>query len=168
MKIIIAVDDSPSSSELVRTVASRKWPADVNFKILTVLEPVCVSYADLSISEYAQTATEIHARRKTASRHHCEAIRHKLEEAIPSSSIHYEVREGAPWAEIVTAAVEWSADKIMVGEHSRDVCPHNMLGSVSHAVVNQAPCSVEVVSIARHSKKHEHAAAILAHDKAKV
>lgn len=160
MKIIIAVDDSPSSSELVRTITSRKWPQDVNFKILTVLEPSCVSYADLSISEYAQTAAEIYAKRKAAARHHCEAIRHKLEEAIATASVHYEVREGAPWAEIVTAAVEWSADKIMIGVHSKDVCPHNMLGSVSRAVVNHSPCSVEVVSTAHHRRKHAVAGAV--------
>lgn len=160
MKIIIAVDDSPSSSELVRTITSRKWPQDVNFKILTVLEPSCVSYADLSISEYAHTAAEIYAKRKAAARHHCEAIRHKLEEAIATASIHYEVREGAPWAEIVTAAVEWSADKIMIGVHSKDVCPHNMLGSVSRAVVNHSPCSVEVVSTGHHRKKHAVAGAV--------
>jgi nucleotide-binding universal stress UspA family protein len=160
MKIIIAVDDSPSSSELVRTITSRKWPQDVNFKILTVLEPSCVSYADLSISEYAHTAAELYTKRKAAARHHCEAIRHKLEEAIGSASVHYEVREGAPWAEIVTAAVEWSADKIMIGVHSRDVCPHNMLGSVSRAVVNHSPCSVEVVSTAHHRRKHAVAGAV--------
>ena len=160
MKIIIAVDDSPSSSELVRSIISRKWPQDVNFKILTVLEPSCVSYADLSISEYAHTAAEIYNKRKAAARHHCEAIRHKLEEAIATASIHYEVREGAPWAEIVTAAVEWSADKIMIGVHSKDVCPHNMLGSVSRAVVNHSPCSVEVVSTAHHRRKHAVAGAV--------
>ncbi|MBP6743598.1 universal stress protein [bacterium] len=160
MKIIIAVDDSPSSSELVRTITSRKWPQDVNFKILTVLEPSCVSYADLSISEYAHTAAELYTKRKAAARHHCEAIRHKLEEAIATASIHYEVREGAPWAEIVTAAVEWSADKIMIGVHSKDVCPHNMLGSVSRAVVNHSPCSVEVVSTAHHRRKHAVAGAV--------
>ena len=160
MKIIIAVDDSPSSSELVSTITSRKWPQDVNFKILTVLEPSCVSYADLSISEYAHTAAELYTKRKAAARHHCEAIRHKLEEAIATASIHYEVREGAPWAEIVTAAVEWSADKIMIGVHSKDVCPHNMLGSVSRAVVNHSPCSVEVVSTAHHRRKHAVAGAV--------
>lgn len=162
MKIIIAVDDSPSSSELIRSVISRKWPADTNFKILTVLEPSCVSYADLSISEYAHTAAEIYTKRKAAARHHCEAMRHKLEESIAGSSVHYEVRDGAPWAEIVTAAVEWSADKIMIGVHSRDVCPHNMLGSVSRAVVNHAPCSVEVVSTVHQRKKHAAAGAVAA------
>jgi nucleotide-binding universal stress UspA family protein len=96
MKIIIAVDDSPSSSELIRSVISRKWPADTNFKILTVLEPSCVSYADMSISEYAHTAAEIYAKRK----------------------------------------------------------------AVSRAVVNHAPCSVEVVSTVHQRKKHAKAGAV--------
>lgn len=161
MKIIIAVDDSPSSGELIRSVMGRKWPADVNFKILTVLEPTCVSYADLSVSEYAHTASEIYTKRKAAARHHCEAMRHKLEEAVSSASVHFEVREGAPWAEIVSAAVEWSADKILIGAHSKDVCPHNMIGSVSRTVANHAPCSVEVVSTAPHRNKHGRASAVV-------
>ena len=108
------------------------------FKVLSVVEPV-----EMSEEDDIESATN--RNRRKAVEHMCAEVRHKLQEAIPDAIVHFEVRSGKPVAEIIEAAVDWSADRILIGAHGRDVCPHNLLGSVSRAVAQEAPCTVEVV-----------------------
>jgi nucleotide-binding universal stress UspA family protein len=56
-----------------------------------------------------------------------------------------DVNEGAPAPEIVGAAARHEADLIVMGCRGRKGMGRVMLGSVSHAVAHQAPCSVLVV-----------------------
>jgi len=145
MKVIVAIDDSPHSVELINSVVSRKWPANVEFKILTVIEPICNCFDDSAAANFSETIAEINLSRKKAVQTMNEKIWHKLEKHIPGAAIHCETRLGIPRIEIINAAGEWQADRILLGSHGYDVCPHNIMGSVSRAVVNHAPCSVEVV-----------------------
>ena len=60
-------------------------------------------------------------------------------------SVETVVREGDPRTVIVDEATEWRADLIVVGSHGHTGLKRLLLGSVAHAVVAHAPCSVEVV-----------------------
>ncbi len=143
MKVIVAIDDSPYSGNVVDAVLHRKWPKDTLFKVLTVVEPLCCDdYADC---EAASLISELNERRKKSSMRLCERIRHRIEYAFPDLNVHIDVREGLPRTQIVNAAVDWAADKILLGAHGKDVCPHNLLGSVSRSVALQSPCSIEIV-----------------------
>jgi len=57
----------------------------------------------------------------------------------------YEVREGSPKASLIEAIREWEADLVVVGSHGMTHLERMFLGSVSHALVTHAPCSVEIV-----------------------
>jgi nucleotide-binding universal stress UspA family protein len=140
MKIILAVDDSAYSKEVVSSVSERDWPLDTQFKILTVLEPL-----DCLGEKYEDMIHGVDAKRKKAIEHLCQATREKLVATIPGAIIHYEIRAGNPKNEIIDAAAEWSADRIIVGAHGQRGCPHNLLGSVSRTVAGCAPCTVEIV-----------------------
>jgi nucleotide-binding universal stress UspA family protein len=61
--------------------------------------------------------------------------------------VHFEIRHGSPKTEIIRTATEWEANRILIGAHGHNVCPHNLMGSVSRAVAEHAPCSVEIVKI---------------------
>ncbi len=145
MKIILAIDDSPTSDKVVDSVLERDWPANTEFKIITVLEPVCVSFKDVTISEFSHTAAEIYEQRKNDAGHLCEKVCKKIESTFPQTSTVYQIKDGAPWAEIVKEAEAWSADSILVGSHGKDICPTNRPGSVGRAVVEHSPCSVTVI-----------------------
>jgi len=62
--------------------------------------------------------------------------------AVPVKA--HEVR-GTPGSAIVDEAAEWGADLIVVGSHGHGFWGRTLLGSVSDAVVHDAPCSVMVV-----------------------
>lgn len=153
MKVILAIDDSPYSAQVVDSVAGRCWPANVDFKILTVLEPLCGCLDDDILSDFSDTLSALHDRRMSAAQCLGEKVRHRVESTIPGARAHCEIREGLPRKEIIDAAVDWPADRILVGGHGRDVCPRSLIGSVSRAVVNHAPCSVEIVRPEAHRKK---------------
>jgi nucleotide-binding universal stress UspA family protein len=78
-------------------------------------------------------------------------VAHERVEAIiegldrSSTAIVGQVREGAPWREIVLAAREGQVDLIVMGTHGRRGLPHALLGSVAEKVVRTAPCPVLVV-----------------------
>jgi len=57
----------------------------------------------------------------------------------------YETRLGDVAEEIITAAVEWEADLIVMGSHGRTGLGRVVLGSVARNVLHHAPCSVLIV-----------------------
>lgn len=61
-------------------------------------------------------------------------------------TLHFHTRLGKADEQILELALEARADRIIVGRHSLD---HHQkkLGGISAAVVNRAPCTVEVVQI---------------------
>lgn len=94
---------------------------------------------------WQQPLGEIEAERRQSLKESCISVRDQLLSKIPKAIVHFEIREGQPQSQIIDAAVEWSADKIIVGAKSRLGCDRFMIGSVSNAVANHAPCSVEIV-----------------------
>lgn len=140
MKVIVAIDDSPYSDELMKAVSSRQWGADTEFRILFVLE----SHDDL-LNYLGEFGGEYNEKRKKAATKVCKGYKETLEQSVPNSLVYYDIRTGSPKAEIIDAAVEWSADKILIGSHGHRSCPHNLLGSVSRAITMHAPCTVEVI-----------------------
>lgn len=143
MKVIVAIDDAHYSALVLNKICKRHWPQNVEFKILHVLDtPLAGEYGN---GEWVElTALAQNARRQFAQKLASDA-RLKLMDSIPGAIVHFEIREGNPNAEIVDAAAQWEADKIIVGAHGRDWCPHFFLGSVSKSVANHAPCSVEII-----------------------
>jgi nucleotide-binding universal stress UspA family protein len=142
MKAIIAIDDSPISSEVLESVLRRRWPEHTQVKIITVLPPMQLPADD---PDFADGLNKISEERNMRARHFCDRVRSRILQKDPTLMVHFDIREGAPAAEILNAAVEWTADKIYVGCHRKDFSSGNPLGSVSLNVALYAPCSVEIV-----------------------
>lgn len=141
MKVIIALDDSPHSNRLLNDVSRRKWPEHTEFRIVNVLEPICSDCAP----ELEKASAQVQKKRMQAADQLCQHARQRIEHEIPTSKVHYEIRNGDACCELVSSASEWDADKLLLGAHARSTCPHNVLGSVSRSVSLHAPCHVEVV-----------------------
>lgn len=59
--------------------------------------------------------------------------------------VQFMVRDGKPYAEIIRAAQDTSADLIVMSSHGRGRLAELLLGSTTDRVVQKAPCSVLVV-----------------------
>lgn len=143
MKIIICIDDSPFSERVLETASRRHWPKDTQFKLLNVIEPFCVDEDEER--EYNRIFSEVYSKRKEHAINMCARARKHLEAKVPDCHVHYEIKEGDAKNQIIQAAVDWEADRILIGAHGRAVCPHNLLGSVSRTVAAHAPCGVEII-----------------------
>ena len=141
-KVILAIDDSSYANKVVEVVSRRKWKEDMQLKILTVIEPIKLD----DISSHQELLSEINDRRKDEATKLLEKTRKELSDKL-KSSVHFELRVGNPKTEIVDAAVEWSADKILLGAHGRGENTAHMIGigSTPRSVAAHAPCSVEIV-----------------------
>jgi nucleotide-binding universal stress UspA family protein len=143
MKVVLAIDDSPYSDHVVDAVCHRHWPADTEFKIVSVIEPM--ELHNSIENEFASEMTKITDKRRRYFQQMDEAARERILEEVPGSIVHFDIRNGNVRDEIISAALEWDADRILVGARGRDICPNRVLGSVSSAVASHAPCSVEIV-----------------------
>jgi nucleotide-binding universal stress UspA family protein len=65
-----------------------------------------------------------------------------------------EVREGAPFYEILEYAKEADIDLIVMGTHGHTGLAHVLLGSVTAKIVRQAPCPVLTVRHPEHDFVH--------------
>lgn len=69
-------------------------------------------------------------------------------------SLLFHMRVGKADEEIVELAMEARADRIVVGRHRRHR-HRGMLGGISAAVVNTAPCTVEIVQVVDYGQTEE-------------
>jgi universal stress protein A len=76
------------------------------------------------------------------------------EQHLERFAIHPEVREGAPFYEIIRFAKEARIDLIVMGTHGHTGLVHVLLGSVTEKVVRKAPCPVLTVRHPEHEFVH--------------
>ena len=147
MRILIAYDGSPSSQAALDEVLKRPWPATTRVRLVTVVEqpvlvmpPESLTYAPLVEGVHASTLQEARTR-----------IQRAVEkfEVRPDLSVDFEIRQGNPKAALLEAIREWQADLVFAGSHGARGLERLFLGSVCHALVTHAPCTVEVVKLPR-------------------
>jgi nucleotide-binding universal stress UspA family protein len=73
-----------------------------------------------------------------------ESIAARLQVLFPDWDVWLETPSGDPAPVIVDRARSWGADLIVMGTHGRSGFKRLVLGSVSQAVLHEAPCSVRV------------------------
>jgi len=156
MKVLLAVDGSPCSKLAIDSIAARVWPAETVFKVLTVLEPFHPELAGWH-SGYVPLALEAQQERLSEARTLVKETAALIasRQAQMSADLHAvtaagdcvesEVLEGNVKERIVECAREWHADMIVMGSHGRQGIEKLFLGSVSQAVLTEAPCTVEIV-----------------------
>jgi len=135
MKVLVAIDNSPSSETLLEAAVTRAWPANTTFCVLHVVNlqrferlPALIEDATREGERLVQEG----ARRISGAGY----------EAFPKTS------PGHPRSDISCFAKEWGADLILVGSHGHGAVGRFLLGSVAQGVLRTAPCSVEIVRTA--------------------
>jgi nucleotide-binding universal stress UspA family protein len=132
MKLLIAIDHSRASQQVLDEVARRPWPTATTACILHVIDwPQLPSSAPL-----------IKAAKQSA-----EALVKSASEKLGNAGIHIDTKvlEGHPRIAVADYAREWDADLVLVGSHGASGLVRFLLGSVAQAALRKSPCSVEIV-----------------------
>ncbi len=132
MKVLIAVDPSPSSQHVIVEAAARPWPSDTSFLLVHVVD----------LQRFAKVPMLI----DDAKREGKQALTSGVETLDRSGhTAQSELSVDFPRNAISERAKEWHADLIMLGSHGHSAVGRFLLGSVAQAVLRNAPCSVEIV-----------------------
>ena len=146
MKIMIATDGSDYNSSLIEECC-KFIPTNkaVDIRVLSIFEDAYALVGEpveLSAEFYQGLVDAARENAAEAARAAADVIRQTL--GGIRGKISENVRKGSPENEIVAAAAEWGADMVIVGSHGRGFWGR-LLGSVSNAVVRNAPCPVLIV-----------------------
>ena len=141
MKILLAIDGSPSSKKAIAEVARQPWPAQSEVHVITVEVPVVGSLIPEGIPGFE----DLVQKQKGLSQQILEEATQVLKANACDLKISTSIFEGRPKDIIVAEAERLAADLIVVGSHGYGPIRSYFLGSISHYLVNNAPCSVLVV-----------------------
>ena len=139
MRVLIAIDDSTFSENVIRAV--KTWIRHENTEVLVLhlLQPV----EPVPPPEMAQDyAPELESEMQPA-RALVERIAGELRRS--GFTAQSEVRIGDVTETVLDRAAEWHADLIAVGSHGHRRIHDILLGSVAESVARRAGCSVTVV-----------------------
>jgi nucleotide-binding universal stress UspA family protein len=132
MKILIAIDSSTVSHQVLEEAVARPWPPDSTFAIVSAVDvgrfaelPVLIDDAKRECERIVKGGAALLAQAK-----------------LPSTT---KVLVGSPRRVVAEFAAQWGADLILVGSHSRGAIGRFFLGSVAQGILRTATCSVEIV-----------------------
>jgi nucleotide-binding universal stress UspA family protein len=148
MKILLAIDSSSASQNVIAEAATRPWPSGTRFCVLHIVDVVGMGRFSTMIDEEKRSAHALVA-----------AAAEKLVRVGYETSTNILV--GFPRKAVVQYAKEWGADFVMVGSHGQGALSRFLLGSVAQAVLHTAPCSVEVVRRGIHESSSSQGTKIL-------
>jgi nucleotide-binding universal stress UspA family protein len=132
MKVLIAIDSSPSSQRVLEAVLSRPWLPATTFCVLHVVDLQTFARLPVLIEEASREGAGLlhDAAKKLCGGRYQAGTKLLL---------------GYPRGEISAYAKDWGADLIMVGSHGHNAIGRFLLGSVAQGVLRTAPCAVEIV-----------------------
>ena len=143
IRVLVGLDGSQSSIEVMARVKTRNWPTNTKFLLLAVVDPqksTLLERHSPSILKWffdqGDDTTAVLGRM-------LDSFAAPLREQ--GFSVACEVLKGDPKTLLVKEAKKWGADSIFVGARGLTYVKRLLIGGVSSAVASRAPCSVEVV-----------------------
>jgi nucleotide-binding universal stress UspA family protein len=145
MRVLLAVDESPWSEAAVSEVASRPWPSNSKFRIVSAFQMPLSPTAEAEAIQPEYYDEMERAMREQAQKVVAVASTRLKKAFSLAMNVTGQVLAGPPQSAIIEEAELWKADLIVVGSHGYGTWHRLVLESVSQAVVLLAKCSVEVV-----------------------
>lgn len=138
MKVLAAVDGSFHSQKALEALRSVKWSADTEIKLMaSVKSSDSLPFGGNEHAHSMQEALQITTKQ-------IQSVAAQLAEATGCTVTHAVV-QGDPKSTVVQESKTWPADLIFMGSRGRRGMELILLGSVSQAVLMQAPCPVIIV-----------------------
>ena len=144
MKILLAYDGSPGADAAVQELLQGNWPARTQVRIVSVVEwplalepPFPVDYPGPAVEGIRAAMTE-------QSKKSLERARQVIA-ARGDLDVTTDLRAGSPKHALLEAIEKWQPNLVVAGSTGKTGLRKLLLGSVCHALVTHAPCSVLVV-----------------------
>ena len=142
MRILLAIDGSPSATRARDLVASLSWPAGSTIRVIAALDVAPALWGGPWIPAIPAGADEYEAEALRELTSVVDAARAPLEAA--GLSVEADLLRGAPAFAIPEEAKLWRPDLTVVGSRGHGPMESALLGSVSSAVVDHAVAPVLV------------------------
>lgn len=151
MRILIALDHSECSQRAFDAVIDRCWPENTEFKLVNVIEPFdpIEPIGSISSELWSKMVEAERADRRARAETMLQEAASRLQANQDYDVSTHISEEFMPDQCIVNLANSWIADLIVLGSHSKRGLNRLLLGSVSHSVLLNAPCAVEIVKAAK-------------------
>lgn len=150
-KLLIAYDGSPASDAAISDLMHAALPDRLEALVMSVADvylPAVAPADDAGTGPVASSVTRkayekalaaVEAHRSQAT-HLCA----RLQKLFPGWTCHAEAAGDSPSWAVLHKATEWKADLVVVGSQSHTRLEQFFLGSVSHRIAAEAPCSVRI------------------------
>ena len=137
MKILMGIDDSKFSDDVLRAIVTQFRPEHTEVRVLHVLQPIAPAPPQMAPGY----APELEDQKKPA-----HALVERIAKELRSAGFKVDtaVEVGDIRETVIDSAADWGADLIVVGSHGRGI-QRFLLGSVAEFVARHAKCSVEIV-----------------------
>ncbi len=142
-KILVPTDFAPHSAEAIRVAASLSRIFAAPLTVMTVYQPAVVTMVPDGVMFPVPVDIEAELAQMKAKLRQLELAA----AAAGASAVSSELRQGAPFDEIIANAREGAFDLIVMGTHGHTGLKHVLLGSVTEKVVREAPCAVLTVRL---------------------
>ena len=154
MKILIAYDGSSCSEAALDDLQSAGLPAAVDVLVMSVAEvwlpppPINESIHDYAVELQTHPqffkAYESGAKVVTEAETYANHAKTRLRRSFPKWKVEAEATYGSPAWEILSRAIDFKPDLIIVGSHGHSAFNRLLLGSISQKILTEANCSVRV------------------------
>ncbi len=148
MKILVAYDGSACSEAAVDEVVHRPWPEGTAVRLVTAVERPVLVPSTCAFETYAAFTARMTATFREEAYRRIQAALQRFRDR-PDLETSYEIRDGTAKEALLEAIREWRPELVLAGSHGKSAFERFFLGSVSHALVTHAPCSVEIVKTSR-------------------
>ena len=142
-RLLLGVDGSIGSERMVEMVASRRWPAGAEARIVSALDLYFPTVFPQQSEESEEWFAANHNRQRERMEEVAASVASRLQGVGFGTSIM--VQEGSPKKMLLQEAERMDADTIFLGAKGVRGLERFLLGSVSSAVATRAGCSVEVI-----------------------
>ncbi|HXW93365.1 MAG TPA: universal stress protein [Terriglobales bacterium] len=132
MRVLLAIDSSSPSQNVIHVASRRPWPFGTTFCVLSIVDMNSWEGLPALIEDAKREAQRL-----------VDRAADQLTQG--GSEVFREIQLGLPKKAIPEFARQWGADLVMVGSHGQNQMVRFLLGSVAFAVVRGSPCSVEIV-----------------------
>jgi nucleotide-binding universal stress UspA family protein len=143
MKVLVATDGSASSETALEIIIDKPWPADTQFRVVSVVEPLHSRLDALFIGGLGDMSRKAYVAYQADIENVVAKCKAQLASKFGQEAVSTELLEGNPSEQIIQSARTWVADVIVMGGSFS--AAEGWYGSVARGVTMQAPCSVLII-----------------------